>query len=193
MWLTLSLFIISAYFISAVPFALLVSRVKGVDLRQVGSGNIGATNVYRALGIKYAIPVFLLDALKGGVPVYLSMHTFSNPWVHILIGFICIAGHSLSCFVSFKGGKGVATGLGVLCALSPSIFAFIAILAFLLIYKTRYVAPTSIFCSVLAPILFYIFSYPSAYVYGLAVIAAFIIIRHRSNISRLIKGEENRI
>ena len=192
-WLALSAFVLFTYILAAIPFALVISKLKNVDLRSVGSGNIGATNVYRALGLTYALPVFLLDAAKGALPVYASMQYFESAWLHMLIGFVAIFAHSLSCFVGFKGGKGVATGLGVLLALSPSIAAIIAGLAFLLIYTTKYVAPTSIFCSILAPLLFYVNHYPLAYSSGLALIAFFIIIRHRSNISRLLSGQENKI
>ena len=112
----LSLF---SYFISAIPFGVIVSRLKGINLRSVGSGNIGATNVYRALGLKYAIIVFLLDGIKGFIPTYIAINIFSQSWIHVCIGCLTILGHSLSCFVKFKGGKGAATGIGVLVALSP--------------------------------------------------------------------------
>jgi len=181
------------YFIAAIPFGLLVARLNHINLREIGSGNIGATNVYRAMGAKYGIVVFLLDAIKGGIPTYVATLVDPNPLFHILIGAIAVTGHSLSCYVKFKGGKGVATGAGVIIALSPIIGLVMIILAAILIYVTRYVALTSIVCAIATPLLFYILKYPIAYVGMFAVIGVFIIIRHRSNIERLLKGTENKV
>ena len=181
------------YFIAAIPFGLLVARLKNINLREIGSGNIGATNVYRAMGAKYGILVFIFDAIKGGIPTYVATLVDPNPLFHILIGAIAVTGHSLSCYVKFKGGKGVATGAGVIIALSPIIGLVMIILAAILIYVTRYVALTSIVCAIATPLLFYILKYPLAYVGMFAVIGVFIIIRHRSNIERLLKGTENKV
>ena len=181
------------YFIAAIPFGLLVARLKNINLREIGSGNIGATNVYRAMGAKYGIVVFLLDAIKGGIPTYVATLVDPNPLFHILIGAIAVTGHSLSCYVKFKGGKGVATGAGVIIALSPIIGLVMIILAAILIYVTRYVALTSIVCAIATPLLFYILKYPIAYVGMFAAIGIFIIVRHRSNIERLLKGTENKV
>ena len=181
------------YFIAAIPFGLLVARLNHINLREIGSGNIGATNVYRAMGAKYGIVVFLLDAIKGGIPTYVATLVDPNPLFHILIGAIAVTGHSLSCYVKFKGGKGVATGAGVIIALSPIIGLVMIILAAILIYVTRYVALTSIVCAIATPLLFYILKYPIAYVGMFAAIGIFIIVRHRSNIERLLKGTENKV
>ncbi len=181
------------YFIAAIPFGLLVARLKNINLREIGSGNIGATNVYRAMGAKYGILVFIFDAIKGGIPTYVATLVDPNPLFHILIGAIAVTGHSLSCYVKFKGGKGVATGAGVIIALSPIIGLVMIILAAILIYVTRYVALTSIVCAIATPLLFYILKYPLAYVGMFAAIGIFIIVRHRSNIERLLKGTENKV
>ena len=181
------------YFIAAIPFGLLVARLKNINLREIGSGNIGATNVYRAMGAKYGILVFIFDAIKGGIPTYVATLVDPNPLFHILIGAIAVTGHSLSCYVKFKGGKGVATGAGVIIALSPIIGLVMIILAAILIYVTRYVALTSIVCAIATPLLFYILKYPIAYVGMFAAIGIFIIVRHRSNIERLLKGTENKV
>lgn len=181
------------YFIAAIPFGLLVARLKNINLREIGSGNIGATNVYRAMGAKYGILVFIFDAVKGGIPTYVATLVDPNPLFHILIGAIAVTGHSLSCYVKFKGGKGVATGAGVIIALSPIIGLVMIILAAILIYVTRYVALTSIVCAIATPLLFYILKYPLAYVGMFAAIGIFIIVRHRSNIERLLKGTENKV
>lgn len=189
----LSLYIAVTYFVSAIPFGLVVATVKGVDLRSIGSGNIGATNVYRAMGIKYAVIVFLLDGLKGWGATALVMLLTSNPVVHVVIGSIAIIGHSLSFFVKFRGGKGAATGIGVICALSPIICLIVVVIAALLIYVTRYVSLATVICSILTPILFVGFGYPSAYIVMLSLIGLFIIYRHRENIKRLIQKKENKI
>ncbi len=181
------------YFIAAIPFGLLVARLNHINLREIGSGNIGATNVYRAMGAKYGILVFIFDAIKGGIPTYVATLVDPNPLFHILIGAIAVTGHSLSCYVKFKGGKGVATGAGVIIALSPIIGLVMIILAAILIYVTRYVALTSIVCAIATPLLFYILKYPIAYVGMFAAIGLFIIVRHRSNIERLLKGTENKV
>lgn len=192
-YLALSSLIVFTYLVSSIPFGVIVSKLKGVNLREVGSGNIGATNVYRALGIKYALVVFIFDGAKGWLPTYMAMQLFSEHVIHVCIGLLAIAGHSLSVFVKFKGGKGAATGLGVLMALSPLISSILAILAAIGIGLTRYVAPTTIVCSMIAPVLFYSFGYPQSYVAFVSVIALFIIWRHKSNIVRLFQGKENKV
>ncbi len=181
------------YFIAAIPFGLLVAQTKNINLREIGSGNIGATNVYRALGSKYGTLVLVLDAIKGGIPTFIATLINPNPLFHILIGAIAVLAHSLSCYVKFKGGKGVATGAGVIVALSPIIGLIVIGIAISLIYITRYVALTSIICSIVTPVLFYIFKYPIAYVGMFCIIGLFIIMRHRSNIERLLKGTENKV
>ena len=188
-----SLFFVIVYLVAAIPFGLIIANFKGVDLRSKGSKNIGATNVLRTMGKKYGIIVFFLDGIKGGIPTAIAMTIFENSWIHILIGSIAIIGHSLSVFVQFKGGKGAATGIGVIFALSPMICGIIVTLAFLLIYFTRIVSLTTIICSLLTPLLFYAFDYPAAYWIVLFFIGGFIIFRHRSNIERLLQGKENKI
>ena len=181
------------YVIAAIPFGLIIAAIKKVDLRSVGSGNIGATNVYRAMGKKYALLVFFLDAAKGWLPTWGSLLYFDNPWHHVMIGVIALLGNSLSCFAKFRGGKGVATGFGVVLGLSPLIAISILALAATLIYLTRYVALTSIICAIITPTLFYVLKYPDPYVAMLACIGTIIIIRHYTNIIRLIQGKENKI
>ena len=182
---------ILAFFLGSMPFSLIVSKLKGIDLRQIGSGNLGATNVYRAMGWKYALIVFLLDAIKGYIPTYLALDHV-DPLLHIGIGFLAILGHSLSPFARFKGGKGAATGLGVLMAISPDVCGIVIAIAIVLIYLTRYVAPVTVLCSVLAPILLLWFNYPREYGITVSLIAMFIVYRHKANIARLIQGKENR-
>ncbi|MFC1754280.1 glycerol-3-phosphate 1-O-acyltransferase PlsY [Thermoproteota archaeon] len=186
-------YIILTYLVGAVPFALIVSKFKHVDLSKIGSGNLGATNVYRALGMKYAVLVFVLDSIKGCLPVLIAIQIWDLPWYHILVGFTAIIGHSLSLFAGFKGGKGAATGVGVLFAISPSICLILGVLAAIIITATRYVALGTITCAALVPIFLFIMNYPVEYVIGVGIVSVFVIIRHKKNIIRLVKGEENKI
>ncbi len=191
-WPLVNLFFLS-YLIGSIPFGLIVSRLKGVDIRQHGSGNIGATNVFRTMGWPYGGLVFLLDALKGYGPTILALAMTEHAIVHISIGLLTVLGHSLTVFARFRGGKGAATGLGVLLALSPDVFLIVFLTAIGLIALTKYVAPTTLVCSLLTPILLYFFDYPTVYVSAMGIMAVFIFIRHRDNIKRLLRGEENKI
>jgi glycerol-3-phosphate acyltransferase PlsY len=182
-----------AYGLGAIPFAYWAGKLKGIDLRTVGSGNLGATNVYRVLGLRYAVLVFVLDAVKGFIPTYLALNFFEQPWIHIVIGCMAVVGHSLSFFVKFKGGKGAATGMGVLAAISPDVFSILLVLAVTGIFLFRYVAPITIACSVLAPLLLWWFDYPIPYIGIVTLASLFIVWRHRANIVRLIRGQENKI
>jgi glycerol-3-phosphate acyltransferase PlsY len=190
---SVSLLLVLAYFLGSIPTSLLISKWKQIDLTSQGSGNLGATNVYRVMGWQYALPVFLFDGFKGAVPVFLAIQLNPDPRLHVLVGFVAVMGHSLSLFIKFKGGKGAATGLGVLLALEPRAFFIIAILAFLLIKLFRYVAPVTLLCCVLTPLLFYLFKSPQAYTYFVSGICLLIIARHHSNIKRIIQGKENKI
>ncbi len=192
-FLSISLFFIGTYFISSISFALIAGKLRHINLREVGSGNLGATNVYRALGIKYAVLVFVLDAAKGFLPTFMAMYLFENYVIHVAVGLVAILGHSLSIYVKFKGGKGVATGLGVVMALNPLVATILAFGGIGSIWITRYVAPVSIVCSIVAPILFYIFQSPIEYTLFICLIAGVIVIRHKDNIIRLIQGKENKL
>ncbi len=185
--------ILFSYGLGSIPFALVVSKAKGVDLRKVGSGNLGSTNVYRAMGLNYALLVFFLDALKGFIPACIATYYFQNPLFHILVGGVSIIGHSLTPFAKFKGGKGAATGLGVLAAISPKVFLILFVVAAALIGFTRMVSLASITCSFLAPILLWFFDYPVEYIIVVTVLCLFIVFRHRSNIQRLLQGKENKV
>jgi acyl phosphate:glycerol-3-phosphate acyltransferase len=190
---TLSLFLF-AYIVGAIPFSVIVSRIKGIDLTKVGSGNYGATNVYRAMGISYAVLVFFLDALKGFIPVTIALNlTDHSGTLPLIVGLITIIGHVLSLFVKFKGGRGVAPSVGVLMALSPDVCVIAVVVGVAMILITRIVSLSNIITSIAVPVLLYFFSYPIEYVEFFGIISALIIIKHRANIIRLIKGNENRV
>ena len=132
------LFIFLAYFIGSIPFGFLIGKMKGVDLRKEGSGNIGATNCGRVLGKKYAVIVFLLDVLKGFIFVFLFRFKFISPQYMVisplLYGLLAALGHSYSIYLNFKGGKAVATSCGMILGFSPALFLIIFI-AFFVVKK----------------------------------------------------------
>ena len=182
-----------AYLLGAIPFSMIITRVKGVDLRTIGSGNFGATNVYRALGFWYALLVFVLDALKGAFPVWLAMSMFASPIIHVLIGFTAIIGHSFRLFLGFKGGKGVATAAGVFSVLTPIPFGITFAVVIVVIFLTRLVSVGTLTGCVLLPILLVQFDASQLLIYLVSVVAFFIVIKHRGNIGRIIQGTENKL
>ena len=191
-WSLASLCIFS-FLLGSIPFALVISKAKGVDIRKEGSGNLGATNIYRVFGFKVALAVFICDAAKGFAPTALTMLNFYQPSYHLLVGAFAILGHMVSPFARFKGGKGVATGLGMLLAISPDVTLIVFTTAAILIYKFRYVAPVSIIGSMLAPLLLFLFDYPQEYILFVTMIALLIVLRHRKNIGRIFSGNENKV
>ncbi len=192
-----------AYLIGSIPTAVLIGRIfYKIDIRDVGSGNAGATNTIRVLGLKAGIPVLLIDIFKGWFAVYIA-HFFHDGRttfpdaieLDIILAFAAVIGHVLPLYVGFKGGKGIATLLGIGLALYP-LSTFITILVFIIVLLlSGYVSLGSIIASVSFPIT-YIFilgnyEYPSLIVLAVAV-AVFVPITHRKNIKRLINGEESK-
>jgi glycerol-3-phosphate acyltransferase PlsY len=185
---------IVAYLLGSVPFGLwLVKAWKGIDVREVGSGNIGTTNVYRAAGKTAAIAVFLLDVAKGALPVWLAIWLGMADWAAVLMGVMAIIGHSKSVFLRFTGGKSVATGIGTILALSP-LGGLLTLGVFLLVFApTRMVSLGSIVASVALPAILFALKAPTTYVYYAAAAALYVVVRHRENIQRLMAGKENRL
>ncbi len=181
-----------SFLMGSIPVAMLVSRFYKVDLRQVGSGNFGSTNVYRALGLRVAGLVFVFDFMKGALPTWLSL-SHEYPVIHILVGGMAVLGHTISPFAGFKGGKGAATGLGVLATLCYEPFLILSIMAAGLIMTTRTVSIATIICVIACPLLIAWWHYPSAYVMGTGLVSLVILIRHIPNIRRLIQGSENKL
>jgi acyl phosphate:glycerol-3-phosphate acyltransferase len=182
-----------AYIAGSIPFGLVVARAKGVDLRAVGSGNIGATNVARALGKKWAIAVLIADAGKGFVPVWLGRHLGMDATRVALAGLAAIVGHMFTIFLRGRGGKGVATSLGVAIALSPPA----ALCGFCLYALAFGLLRLSSVGSLLGIWSFPVFAslfggLPRPYVYLATAAAALVTLRHRSNIGRLLRGEEKK-
>lgn len=188
-----------AYVLGATPTSLWVGRVfHGVDLREVGSGNLGATNTFRALGYKAAVPVMVVDVLKGYLPVVLFpgwVGAEGSAWV-LAFGAAAILGHVFSFWVGFRGGKGVATSAGVFLALAPIPLLITVGVWIGLVLMTRIVSVASIAAALLLPILILLLPTPrhegDALVVFTALLGAFVIWAHRANIRRLIRGEESR-
>jgi len=183
----------AAYLIGSIPFGLIVARCWGTDIRRQGSGNIGATNVLRVLGPVPAGAVFILDMTKGTVPALAMQQLTADPWLIVLAGAAAILGHTFSVFLKFKGGRGAATGVGVLLGIAPDIFLG-AILCFALILAiTRIVSVSSMLTSLMAAIAFLALKRPFPYTIVMGLTAALIIVRHIPNIRRLLAGTEPRI
>lgn len=187
------LLIIAAYFIGSIPFAyIIVKLVKKIDIRTVGSGNAGATNAARVLGKWGFISVFLLDALKGFLPVFISLHYYGQTMITLIVAAVVVLGHTYTVFLGFKGGKGVATGAGVFLALAPAEIG-IGLVVFLIVFlATKMVSAGSILASITLLIAVCLMSNWFALKVLTAVIVFFVIFKHRSNIVRIIKGEENK-
>lgn len=194
----LSLTILVAYLIGSIPTGYLIVKSKtGEDIRTIGSGSTGATNVKRVLGKKWFFITLLLDAFKGALPVILATFFVSAGkslgLAPVLASIAVILGHSKSCFLGFKGGKSVASGVGTILALNWMVGALIAIIWGTITYTTKYVSVGSIIALLISPILMYAFKAPIAYICYCALGAIYIVYLHRENIQRLIAGNENKV
>jgi len=183
----------ASYFIGSIPFGLLIAKMNGVDITKTGSGNTGATNVFRTMGKGWGVGVFALDFFKGAIPVYLAQACFSDHLLIMACGAAAILGHMYSPFLNFKGGKGVATGLGVVFAVAPYLFITSFVLGIAIIAASGYVSVASITGSVLLSILMFTTGKPAPYAWGILILTVFIIYKHIPNMKRLIKGTENKI
>jgi glycerol-3-phosphate acyltransferase PlsY len=188
--------LLASYLLGAIPTSHLVSRLFAkIDLREHGSGNLGATNLYRVLGWKYAIPVALFDIAKGAIPVLVfAPQATSSELFALACGVTAILGHVFSVFVGFKGGKGVATAAGVMLALTPLALAIAAAVWALMVLMTGYVSLGSIAAAAVLPFAVYLVERPTTpeLLWIDAVVAAGVIFLHRRNIQRLLRGTENR-
>jgi acyl phosphate:glycerol-3-phosphate acyltransferase len=184
--------VIAAYLLGSVPTGLLLGKVCGVDIRTTGSGNIGATNVYRTLGRKVGVLTLLGDCLKGLIPV-LAARWLGLPdiWV-AATGFAAFFGHVYTVFLGFKGGKGVATALGVFLGTSPLALLFAVVVFAIVIGKWRYVSLASIAAAAAMPLIVAGFDRRPLIILMTLLIAGLVIWKHRENIGRLKAGTENR-
>ena len=183
-----------SYLLGSIPNGLIFGKLLWqTDLRKYGSHNIGATNAWRVLGKRAGIFIFLLDFLKGYLSVRLAMAVLGTPLPMVLAGLLAIVGHSCSIFLGFKGGKGVATGLGVISMLMPTVTSIVFLVWLAIVYRTRYVSLGSIVAAALVPILALAFGHPLEYILFGLLAAIFIAVRHRANIERLRAGTENKV
>jgi glycerol-3-phosphate acyltransferase PlsY len=192
--------IIGSYLIGSIPWGLVVGRLKGIDIREYGSGNIGSTNILRTLGTKFGAIVLIADVLKGVVAVLLARYIIETPTGEMAAGFAAIAGHDWSLFLKFKGGRGVATSLGALLpmAMPAPLAAVSGLVVFLLIVAlTRYVSLGSLLGSVSAVVTMAVFMALDRvsweYLVYIVVAVTLIIFQHRDNIKRLASGTEGKL
>jgi len=205
LWIIAAL--VASYLLGSIPTAYLFGRIlKGIDIRKVGSGNVGATNAMRALGRGPGITVLLLDILKGFIVVVFLGDYFVNKQIftqeynlRIIMGLCSVCGHNWTIFLRFKGGKGIATTFGVLLGLAlrlPGLGVVIGVLVliWLIVFMTwRIVSLASIMAAIIFPILILFLKLPAILVIVSFILCIFVIIRHRSNLSRIIRGKEPRL
>jgi len=186
-----------AYLSGAIPYSLLIGRAKGVDLRKVGSGNIGATNVARSLGMRWGVAALLLDALKGYGPVLAVRHLLADhPHAHAMVGATLLAavvGHMFTVFLLFRGGKGVATALGGVLAVAPIAGGVGAALYVGLYAAMRISSVGSLAMTVAVPVTMVLLGQPRELVWAAGAVSVLIVIKHIPNIRRLLRGEEGKV
>jgi glycerol-3-phosphate acyltransferase PlsY len=185
---------IFAFFLGSIPFGYLLGKLKGIDIRKHGSGNVGATNVARVLGKPYGVVVYILDFLKGYIPTALAVHYYGlNSDVTFYTGLAAVLGHMFSPFLGFRGGKGVATASGVLFALSP-LLGVITLVIWFAVYKlSGYVSIGSIVAAFAAMYLAGMFGLPPKILLLIGLVAVLILIKHKSNIERFMEGKELKV
>lgn len=189
----IALLIPFAFILGSIPFGIIIAKVMGIDLKKIGSGNIGATNVLRALGKGPAALTLLGDILKGTAAVAIGRYLSVGPAYEGIIGLSAILGHNFSLFLGFKGGKGVATSIGVLLIYSPQVAIFTLIIWLMVVLMTRYSSLGAIVAFGLLPVNVFLFDYSDMKLIISAMITLLILLRHIRNIERLIKGTERKI
>ena len=192
--MTFALWLLAAYALGATPTAYLAGLARGIDLREHGSRNLGATNVYRVLGWGWAIPVALIDIAKGAIPVArFAAPAGEGPWGAVGLGIAAVLGHIFSPYVAFKGGKGVATAAGMFLALAPVAVAIALPVWAVCLWASGYVSLSSMVAAGTFPVLVFL-TRPGerATVVASVALAGLIIFSHRANIRRLVAGTENR-
>lgn len=187
--------LILCYFAGAIPSGVWVGKIfKGIDVRDYGSKNSGATNCYRVMGAKLGIAVLVVDILKGFLPMLIASKYVTGPFQTVFLGMVIILAHTYSCFINFKGGKGVATSLGVFLFLAPYVILVLILVFFTVFAMFRYVSLASIISAGALPILVFIMDKSNnIYLFVLSlIIGVFVIYRHKTNIERLYRGTETK-
>ncbi|MBI5203413.1 MAG: glycerol-3-phosphate 1-O-acyltransferase PlsY [Nitrospirae bacterium] len=189
----ISLLIIFSFILGSIPFGVIIAKAKGIDLKKVGSGNIGATNVLRTLGKGSAAMTLLGDMLKGAAAAAIGAYLSVGAAYEGIMGISAILGHNFSLFLGFRGGKGVATGIGVLLIYSPQIAILTLIIWLVAVLMTKYSSLGAIMSFGLLPVNVWLFDYSKVKLITSAVITVLILSRHIGNMERLIKGTEKKI
>jgi len=198
MWTVFAVLLIGAYLLGSIPFGVLISqKVARLDITKAGSGNIGATNVAREVGLKWGVITLLADVLKGFIPVVLARYLLGssiemNEALKGMIGLTALLGHQFPVYSHFRGGKGVATCLGVFLAISPISCLFSGVMFFILVALWRYISLGSILGALTMPIWLYLTGHSTFMILPSLVMSLLITFQHRGNIQRLIQGNERR-
>ncbi len=198
MWIVFAVLLIGAYLLGSIPFGVLISqKVARLDITKAGSGNIGATNVAREVGLKWGVITLLADVLKGFIPVVLARYLLGssiemNEALKGMIGLTALLGHQFPVYSHFRGGKGVATCLGVFLAISPISCLFSGVMFFILVALWRYISLGSILGALTMPIWLYLTGHSTFMILPSLVMSLLITFQHRGNIQRLIQGNERR-
>jgi len=182
-----------AYLVGSVPFAFLLSRRRGIDLREVGSGNVGATNVLRTSGVRTAMIAMGLDVIKGALAVVMAQRLTGGIGAPMAAGLASVLGHIYPIWLRFRGGKGVATAAGVFAVLTPMALGIASATFVLVVWITRYISVGSVIGALTLAVVAVITDAPAVVEIGSAVAALMILQRHRSNIRRVFAGTERRI
>ncbi len=195
-----ALWLLGAYLIGGIPFGFLIGKMRGVDVRTVGSRNIGATNVFRTVGKKWGFLALFCDMMKGFAPTFLCKTFCNDPtWLPLAVGVTCALGHMLTPYMKFKGGKGVATGAGMLIGLVPQLMGVTLLVFIALFALSNTISLGSCGASVFIGIAIWFRFLDSSGTANLpqcilvTLIAAFVVYKHRANIGRLLNGTENKI
>jgi glycerol-3-phosphate acyltransferase PlsY len=188
----LRIFVVSlaAYLCGSIPTGVLLTRRLGINIRNTGSGNVGATNVARSAGKTVGLLTLLGDALKGFIPVVVARTLGLGEVALACAAVAALLGHIFSPFLQFSGGKGVATGLGVFLGMAPQAILVAAVAFIVVVAASRIVSLASIVATALLPPLLLWFAYPASYIWAGVMMSALVIIRHKENIIRLLRGEE---
>ena len=193
----IAIWILAAYLIGGIPFGFIIGKMRGVDVRTVGSKNIGATNVYRTVGHKWGFLAFFCDFLKGLLPTLAAIQWMPTGFDPVYVGLACVIGHTLTPYMKFKGGKGVATAFGMLMALIPWLVLIAFALFVVTVWLSHYISLGSCLAALFLAVAIWI---PMPIVHPtlpiqvvMTLLGLFVVVKHKSNIVRLVKGCENKI
>jgi glycerol-3-phosphate acyltransferase PlsY len=182
-----------AYLVGSIPFAYLLSRRRGVDLRRVGSGNVGASNVLRTSGVRAAVLAMVLDGVKGALAVMLAQRLAAGPTVPVAAGLASVIGHIYPVWLRFRGGKGVATAAGAFGVLTPISLGAASGVFLIVVWLTRYISVGSLAGAVTLAAAALMSDAPTVVAVGAAIAVVLILFRHRANVRRLLAGTERRV